>query len=132
MAGRYALLRQTRGVVARYANNNAFFKRQFVRAMIKMGAVDVLTGRSGEIRRNCRRFNWWPWWITTKCGNNYILYFQVLFMFLNHFCVCLLDFCCLNIFSWIGYIVSILEKYNYMLVWILKMYLILIRLFCGI
>ncbi|KAF2598594.1 hypothetical protein F2Q68_00008638 [Brassica cretica] len=55
--GRYALLRQTRGVVARYANNNAFFKRQFVRAMIKMGAVDVLTGRAGEIRRNCRRFN---------------------------------------------------------------------------
>ncbi|CAN6843931.1 unnamed protein product [Brassica oleracea var. botrytis] len=57
MAGRYALLRQTRGVVARYANNNAFFKRQFVRAMIKMGAVDVLTGRAGEIRRNCRRFS---------------------------------------------------------------------------
>ncbi|XP_013619417.1 PREDICTED: peroxidase 57 [Brassica oleracea var. oleracea] len=54
---RLATDRQTRGVVARYANNNAFFKRQFVRAMIKMGAVDVLTGRSGEIRRNCRRFN---------------------------------------------------------------------------
>ncbi|ESQ41778.1 hypothetical protein EUTSA_v10014171mg [Eutrema salsugineum] len=49
--------RQTRGVVARYANNNAFFKRQFARAMVKMGAVDVLTGRAGEIRRNCRRFN---------------------------------------------------------------------------
>lgn len=48
---------QTRGIVARYANNNAFFKRQFVRAMVKMGAVDVLTGRNGEIRRNCRRFN---------------------------------------------------------------------------
>ncbi|CAN8255978.1 unnamed protein product [Cochlearia groenlandica] len=48
---------QTRGVVARYANNNAFFKRQFARSMIKMGAVDVLTGRAGQIRRNCRRFN---------------------------------------------------------------------------
>ncbi|CAN6842188.1 unnamed protein product [Brassica oleracea] len=54
---RLATDRQTRGVVARYANKNAFFKRQFVRAMIKMGAVDVLTGRAGEIRRNCRRFN---------------------------------------------------------------------------
>ncbi|CAH8320199.1 unnamed protein product [Eruca vesicaria subsp. sativa] len=54
---RLATDRQTRGVVARYANNNAFFKRQFVRAMVKMGAVDVLTGRAGEIRRNCRRFN---------------------------------------------------------------------------
>ncbi|KAF8050916.1 hypothetical protein N665_1856s0004 [Sinapis alba] len=54
---RLATDRQTRGVVARYANNNAFFKRQFIRAMIKMGAVDVLTGRAGEIRRNCRRFN---------------------------------------------------------------------------
>ncbi|KAH0897403.1 hypothetical protein HID58_046971 [Brassica napus] len=54
---RLATDRQTRGVVARYANNNAFFKRQFVRAMIKMGAVDVLTGRAGEIRINCRRFN---------------------------------------------------------------------------
>nr|VDD19679.1 unnamed protein product [Brassica oleracea] len=54
---RLATDRQTRGVVARYASNNAYFKRQFVRAMIKMGAVDVLTGRAGEIRRNCRRFN---------------------------------------------------------------------------
>ncbi|KAH0888410.1 hypothetical protein HID58_050839, partial [Brassica napus] len=54
---RLATDRQTRGVVARYANNNAFFKRQFVRAMIKMGAVDVLTGSAGQIRRNCKRFN---------------------------------------------------------------------------
>uniref|UniRef100_A0A1J3FEZ7 Peroxidase n=3 Tax=Noccaea caerulescens TaxID=107243 RepID=A0A1J3FEZ7_NOCCA len=54
---RLATDRQTRGIVARYANNNAYFKRQFVRAMVKMGAVDVLTGRAGQIRRNCRRFN---------------------------------------------------------------------------
>ncbi|VVB14984.1 unnamed protein product [Arabis nemorensis] len=54
---RLATDRLTRGIVARYANNNAFFKRQFVRAMVKMGAVDVLTGRAGQIRRNCRRFN---------------------------------------------------------------------------
>ncbi|CAN8300387.1 unnamed protein product [Cochlearia groenlandica] len=54
---RLASDRLTRGVVARYAANNAFFKRQFSRSMIKMGAVDVLTGRAGQIRRNCRRFN---------------------------------------------------------------------------
>lgn len=47
----------TSGVVFQYAANNELFKRQFAIAMGKMGAVDVLTGLAGEIRRNCRAFN---------------------------------------------------------------------------
>ncbi|CAD5321976.1 unnamed protein product [Arabidopsis thaliana] len=47
----------TSGVVLQYASNNELFKRQFAIAMVKMGAVDVLTGSAGEIRTNCRAFN---------------------------------------------------------------------------
>lgn len=47
----------TSGVVFQYATSNDLFKRQFAIAMVKMGAVDVLTGSAGEIRRNCRAFN---------------------------------------------------------------------------
>lgn len=47
----------TSGVVFQYAANNELFKRQFAIAMVKMGALDVLTGSAGEIRTNCRAFN---------------------------------------------------------------------------
>ncbi|VVA96357.1 unnamed protein product [Arabis nemorensis] len=47
----------TSGVVFQYATSNDLFKRQFAIAMVKMGAVDVLTGSAGEIRKNCRAFN---------------------------------------------------------------------------
>ncbi|XP_010463825.1 PREDICTED: peroxidase 28-like [Camelina sativa] len=47
----------TSDVVSQYAANNELFKRQFAIAMVKMGAVDVLTGLAGEIRGNCRAFN---------------------------------------------------------------------------
>ncbi|CAN8260545.1 unnamed protein product [Cochlearia groenlandica] len=47
----------TSGVVFQYALNNELFKRQFGIAMVKMGAIDVLTGLAGEIRTNCRAFN---------------------------------------------------------------------------
>ncbi|RZC62188.1 hypothetical protein C5167_023950 [Papaver somniferum] len=44
----------TSGIVFSLANNGASFQTQFGAAMIKMGALQVLTGRSGEIRRTCR------------------------------------------------------------------------------
>ncbi|EOA32827.1 hypothetical protein CARUB_v10016138mg [Capsella rubella] len=47
----------TSDVVSQFAANNELFKRQFAIAMVKMGAVDVLTGSAGEVRRNCRVFN---------------------------------------------------------------------------
>ncbi|CAH2077920.1 unnamed protein product [Thlaspi arvense] len=47
----------TRGIVSRYASSNNLFRQRFAQAMVKMGRIRVLTGRSGEIRRNCRVFN---------------------------------------------------------------------------
>ncbi|CAN6987553.1 unnamed protein product, partial [Brassica rapa subsp. trilocularis] len=49
--------RSTRGIVSSFAQNNALFRKRFAEAMVKMGTIKVLTGRSGEIRRNCRVFN---------------------------------------------------------------------------
>ncbi|KAG7575870.1 hem peroxidase superfamily [Arabidopsis thaliana x Arabidopsis arenosa] len=47
----------TSSVVAQYAADNDLFKRQFAIAMVKLGAVNVLTGEDGEIRTNCWEFN---------------------------------------------------------------------------
>jgi peroxidase len=47
----------TRGIVSSFASNNDLFRQRFVTAMVKMGSLNVLTGRSGEVRRNCRAFN---------------------------------------------------------------------------
>ncbi|KFK40846.1 hypothetical protein AALP_AA2G049100 [Arabis alpina] len=49
--------RSTRGIVSSFASSNALFRQRFAQAMFKMGTIRVLTGRSGEIRRNCRVFN---------------------------------------------------------------------------
>lgn len=47
----------TSSVVAQYAADNYLFKREFAIAMVKLGAVNVLTGEDGEIRTNCWEFN---------------------------------------------------------------------------
>ncbi|KAL3610950.1 hypothetical protein D5086_001970 [Populus alba] len=51
-----ALDSNTRFSVARIAGSNDF-SFQFGRAMIKLGAVDVKTGKDGEIRRRCAAVN---------------------------------------------------------------------------
>ncbi|XP_054804097.1 peroxidase 44-like [Prosopis cineraria] len=47
----------SRGIVAGFAANGESFKRCFANAMIKLGSLDVLVGKHGEIRKNCRVFN---------------------------------------------------------------------------
>ena len=44
-------------LVSRLAANDALFQQSFANAMIKMGRVEVLVGKAGEIRKNCRVFN---------------------------------------------------------------------------
>ncbi|WVZ59676.1 hypothetical protein U9M48_009786 [Paspalum notatum var. saurae] len=43
-----------RGIVAMFATRPGNFRRQFARSMVKLGGVNVLTGRQGEVRINCR------------------------------------------------------------------------------
>lgn len=40
-----------------YASNQNLFFESFVKSMVKMGNINVLTGNEGEIRRNCRFIN---------------------------------------------------------------------------
>ncbi|EYU31603.1 hypothetical protein MIMGU_mgv1a017730mg, partial [Erythranthe guttata] len=44
------------GIVTRFQSPSAFF-RQFKLSMVKMGAIEVLVGDAGEIRKNCRVIN---------------------------------------------------------------------------
>nr|CAB3499113.1 unnamed protein product [Digitaria exilis] len=46
-----------RRIAAMFASRPGNFKRQFAKSMVKLGGVNVLTGRQGEVRINCRRFN---------------------------------------------------------------------------
>lgn len=46
-----------RRIAAMFASRPGNFRRQFAKSMIKLGSVNVLTGRQGEVRLNCRRFN---------------------------------------------------------------------------
>ncbi|KAL3715134.1 hypothetical protein ACJRO7_006947 [Eucalyptus globulus] len=44
-------------LVRTYSNNYRAFASDFAAAMVKMGNISPLTGRNGEIRRNCRVVN---------------------------------------------------------------------------
>ncbi|KAJ6674789.1 PEROXIDASE 72-RELATED [Salix viminalis] len=44
-------------LVRSYSTNGATFARDFAAAMVRMGNISPLTGRNGEIRRNCRAVN---------------------------------------------------------------------------
>ncbi|CAL4900881.1 unnamed protein product [Urochloa decumbens] len=50
-------LTTTAPVVHRFASNQQDFFRNFAASMIKMGNISPLTGKGGEIRKNCRRVN---------------------------------------------------------------------------
>ncbi|KAF2297522.1 hypothetical protein GH714_025016 [Hevea brasiliensis] len=45
--------KRTRGIVTSFAINEKLFFEKFVLSMIKMGQLNVLTGKQGEIRANC-------------------------------------------------------------------------------
>ncbi|VVA13355.1 PREDICTED: peroxidase [Prunus dulcis] len=48
---------RTKAMVISMAASADSWTQRFVRAMIKMGRINVLTGENGEIRKNCRAFN---------------------------------------------------------------------------
>ncbi|KAK6778668.1 hypothetical protein RDI58_025386 [Solanum bulbocastanum] len=49
--------RSTTGIVANFASNPKAFQQAFANALIKLGNTQVLVGKSGEVRKNCRAFN---------------------------------------------------------------------------
>ncbi|KAG8081987.1 hypothetical protein GUJ93_ZPchr0014g47511 [Zizania palustris] len=49
---------ETMELVHRYAASNELFFEQFAKSMVKMGNISPLTGHNGEIRKNCRRVNY--------------------------------------------------------------------------
>ncbi|XP_018813601.2 peroxidase 44-like, partial [Juglans regia] len=52
-----ALDNSTSGIVSGFASNRIRFQQSFAKAMRKLGSVEVLVGKDGEIRKNCRAFN---------------------------------------------------------------------------
>ncbi|XP_068642511.1 peroxidase 72-like [Aristolochia californica] len=48
---------KTMQLVKLYAENNELFLKHFAESMVKMGNITPLTGKKGEIRKNCRRVN---------------------------------------------------------------------------
>lgn len=44
-------------LVKKYAESKELFFEQFAASMVKMGNISPLTGRRGEIRKNCRKMN---------------------------------------------------------------------------
>ncbi|KAF3665848.1 Peroxidase 28 [Capsicum annuum] len=49
--------KSTAGIVANFASNPRAFQQAFANALIKLGNTQVLVGKSGEIRKDCRAFN---------------------------------------------------------------------------
>ncbi|OIT39774.1 PREDICTED: peroxidase 44-like [Nicotiana attenuata] len=49
--------RSTAGIVANFSVNPKAFEQAFANALIKLGNTEVVEGRLGEIRKNCRAFN---------------------------------------------------------------------------
>ncbi|PQM37991.1 peroxidase 5 [Prunus yedoensis var. nudiflora] len=49
--------RSTAGIVRNNARLGTAWANKFAAAMVKMGSIDVLTGRHGEIRNNCKVVN---------------------------------------------------------------------------
>ncbi|KAL6006620.1 hypothetical protein ACLOJK_032113 [Asimina triloba] len=47
----------TRVLVSQNAFTEPLWRTRFAAAMVKMGAIDILTGDQGEIRLNCRKIN---------------------------------------------------------------------------
>lgn len=47
----------TAEMVRRMAAEPATWRKRFVRAMVRLSRVDVITGNTGEIRKNCRAVN---------------------------------------------------------------------------
>jgi peroxidase len=47
----------TAPIVRRFSGNQKDFFANFAASMIKMGNISPLTGRDGEVRKNCRRVN---------------------------------------------------------------------------
>ena len=43
--------------VANFASNRVLFDQSFAKAMVKMGKIQVLVGKAGEIRKSCGAFN---------------------------------------------------------------------------
>jgi len=52
-----ALVKSTSPLVTNLASNGEKFVKSFANAMIKMGNIEVLARKEGEIRMNCRVFN---------------------------------------------------------------------------
>ncbi|KAK4364938.1 hypothetical protein RND71_016296 [Anisodus tanguticus] len=52
-----ALERSSAGIVANFSVNPKAFQQAFANALIKLGNTQLLEGRLGEIRKNCRAFN---------------------------------------------------------------------------
>ncbi|KAH0753361.1 hypothetical protein KY285_006509 [Solanum tuberosum] len=47
----------TAGIVTNFSSNPKDFQQDFANALIKLGNTQVLVGKSGEVRKNCRAFN---------------------------------------------------------------------------
>nr|QGP73760.1 Peroxidase 60 [Sedum alfredii] len=47
----------TKDLVKKYSGDRALFFADFGKSMIKMGNITPLTGKNGEIRKNCRKVN---------------------------------------------------------------------------
>jgi peroxidase len=51
----------TAPIIRRFSGNQKDFFRNFAASMVKMGNISPLTGRDGDIRKNCRRVNKKPY-----------------------------------------------------------------------